>query len=184
MNREEISNALNGIDKKYIEEAADDLPVHRRPRSWAKRLIPLAACFAVVLSVGLYRTYLERGMKEEAGLAANTAPGETDAPFDDADRSEVTGECISTVVVKVQGNLIDGFTGAVLETEQADRCPVGAKVQVYVKGYDSEADSSEGMIIQENQEDNTEHLVRVQFSRSEAEPEHIVLYAENIEILD
>lgn len=184
MNREEISNALNGIDEKYIEQAADDLPVHRQTRSWAKRLIPLAACFAVVLSVGLYRTYLNGSLKQES-VAGNEQSGESAAPSDQVASSGGTEGRTSTVVVKVQGDLVDGFTGAVVETDGGSRYPVGTKVQVYFKEHDAQTESYEGANGQENgKKDHVERLVRVRFSTSEAGADDAVLFAEEIEILN
>lgn len=175
MNREDISNALNGIDEKYIEEAAEDLPAHRRVWSWRKGLIPLAACLAVVLSVGLYRSYLYQGMKVECGSNMEPQTEESDAPSDCV-TAEKEG---STIVVKVQGELTEGFTGDIVETECEDRWPVGTQVQVYF------TDDCEDMTSQESiKGDSTEYLVKVRFSASETQSEGVVLYAEDIEVLN
>lgn len=175
MNREDISNALNGIDEKYIEEAAEDLPAHRRVWSWRKRLIPLAACLAVVLSVGLYRSYLYQGMKAECGSNLEAQVEGSDAPSDCV-MTETEG---STIVVKVQGELAEGFTGNIVETECEDRYPVGTQVQVYF------TDDCEDMTSQESMKgDDAEYLVKVWFSTSETQSEDVVLYAEDIEVLN
>ena len=175
MNRKDISNALNGIDEKYIEEAAEDLPAHRRVWSWRKGLISLAACLAVVLSVGLYRSYLCQGMKAECGSNMESQTEESGAPSD----CVMTEKEGSTIVVKVQGELTEGFTGDIMETEYEDCYPVGTQVQVYF------TDNCEDMTSQESMKgDDAEYLVKVRFNTSETRSEGVVLYAEDIEVLN
>ena len=68
MTREEISVAVGGISDRYIEEAAEPVRSRLRPARLLKVALPLAACLALVISLG------QSGQKGEAGTGEAVAP--------------------------------------------------------------------------------------------------------------
>lgn len=140
MKREDISTALGGIDDTYIEEAAELRSARRPVRRWARVLVPMAACLAVVFSLGLYRSYLYRGMKAE-GPDDGPVVGESGTWTGSAESGEGQPESEWTVKVRVEQPLEDSFL-AVL-TEPALGYEAGTRVEVRLRETEQDPDAHE-----------------------------------------
>lgn len=141
MKREDISAALSGIDEKYIEEAAD-LPAHRRTRSWTKGLVSLAACLAVVLSLGLYHSYLDRSMKtEEISQSDGSAPTAGALPGIQ-NTEEAQTQMVLVAKLRVERELENGFMATL--TEPVTGYEAGTRVEVQAAEKEQEPDPYKG----------------------------------------
>ncbi len=82
MNRETISDALGGIDAKYIEEAADE-PARARGR-WSRTLLPLAACAALIVTAALTLPSLPWAAESDCAAAGSSLDQNTQLPHPEA----------------------------------------------------------------------------------------------------
>ena len=182
MKREDISNALGGIEDKYIQEAAEGPSTQRRPvLTLVKKWLPAAACIVLVAGIGLSML----GGPTKSDGAAPEAGGDSSA---NATSSDSPLEESPSVTVKVIGTEGDHLRAVITGLPDTEIFPVGTEVLL---------DLSETILTGEGQPDQSmtpDNLwmipaeggeeVKIDFDSWEQDGEQITLHVGQLFILN
>ncbi len=177
MRREDISAALGGIDQQYIEEAAEEegLCPHRqthRPRG----LAALAACLALVLTIGLWQ-----GNRLAAPASGAGEPG-------DMPTAEGAVPTERSMILRIEGWEGDYLRCTVVDPLEEIDYPEGTEVQIQLgeemmSGHTPDVDPSyHGQAEAERENLTTGVTIQVWF-RPALDGVDTMLYGEQIQIL-
>lgn len=136
MTGKEILEALSFVDESYIDEAENG---KISSRIQIKKLLPLAACFCLLLSALLLLPKLQAAPESavEAPESAengtpevlDTAPAPGSPPMLEAEEVPNISE-VPSVILTVEEWTENGFTAIVSEYVEAECIPLGTRIQV------------------------------------------------------